>query len=119
MMDLRRVLIVLSVLVIVAAGCAPSSQVENPPWVDQLIRNTQNEPAGNPPQSIWRYDYNGQTVYYIPPQCCDQYSQLLDAGGKVICAPDGGFTGQGDGRCPDFLEKRTNEELIWKDSRSR
>jgi len=111
--------LIFAMLIMAMTGCAPSVQAENPTWVDQLISNYQNEPVGNPPQSIWRYDYNGQTVYYIPPQCCDQYSTLLDAGGKAICAPDGGFTGKGDGRCPDFIDKRTNEQLVWKDSRSR
>jgi hypothetical protein len=113
-----RLFITLAFLIIAAAGCAPSTQVENPPWVDELIGKYQNDPVGNPPQSIWSYDYNGQTVYYIPPQCCDQYSQLLNADGEVICAPDGGFTGRGDGRCPDFFSKRTNEKLVWRDSRS-
>ncbi len=76
-----------------------------------------NEPVGNPPQSIWQYEYNGQTVYYVPPQCCDQFGQLYDASGTLLCAPDGGFTGRGDGKCPDFFKVRTNEVLIWKDSR--
>jgi Domain of unknown function (DUF6970) len=111
--------ITVMILAVIAAGCASPAQAENPPWVDELIVKFRSEPVGNPPQSLWRYDYNGQTVYYIPPQCCDQYSQLLDASGRVICAPDGGFTGKGDGRCPDFSSKRTNENLVWRDSRSR
>jgi hypothetical protein len=119
MMTFFRLFIIIITLGFVAAGCASPAQPENPSWVDPLISKYQNEPVGNPPQSIWRYDYNGQTVYYIPPQCCDQYSKLLDAGGQVICAPDGGLTGRGDGRCPDFFAKRTNEALIWKDNRSR
>jgi hypothetical protein len=119
MMTLIRFCLIFAILVIAGAGCSPSAQPETPPWVDQLIRKYQSEPVGNPPQSFWRYDYNGQTVYYIPPQCCDQYSLLLDANGMEICAPDGGFTGQGDSRCPDFVAKRTNEELVWRDNRSR
>jgi Tol biopolymer transport system component len=107
------------ILIILMAGCFPSIQPENPSWLDELIKKYQSEPVGNPPQSVWRYDYNGQMVYYIPPQCCDQYSALLDENGKFICAPDGGFTGKGDSRCPDFIENRTNEELIWEDSRTR
>ena len=119
MMRPFRLFITVTVLAVIAAGCAPSAQAENPPWIDELISKFQNEPVANPPESLWRYDYYGQTVFYIPPQCCDQYSQLLDASGKVICAPEGGFTGRGDGRCPDFFDKRTNEKLIWQDSRGR
>lgn len=90
-----------------------------PGWVNQLIAEFQSEPVGNPPQSIWSYEYNGQTVYYIPPQCCDQFSILYDSTGYIICAPDGGFTGRGDGQCPDFFQERKNECLIWQDSRQR
>jgi hypothetical protein len=87
--------------------------------VDKLIKQFGSDPVGNPPQSIWSYDYNGQVVYFVPAQCCDQYSMLYDASGSVICAPDGGFTGKGDGKCPDFFTERSNEQLIWQDSRTR
>jgi hypothetical protein len=92
---------------------------ENPDWIKGLITKYQNEPVGNPPQSIWQYDYKGQTVYYVPAQCCDQFSTLLDTNGKVICAPDGGIGGGGDGHCSDFFQERKNEKLIWQDSRTR
>jgi hypothetical protein len=116
-MNLR--LLVFTVLFILLAACAQTTQSNNPAWVNELIEQFERDPVGNPPQSIWRYEYDGQTMYYVPPQCCDQFSSLYDAGGNVICAPDGGLTGQGDGRCPDFFEKRTHEQLIWQDSRTR
>lgn len=89
----------------------------NPRWVDQLIVQFENDPVGNPPRSIWKYQYGGRTVYYFPAQCCDQFSVLCDSTGAVLCAPDGGFTGGGDGRCPDFFQQRTNEVLVWMDPR--
>ena len=101
------------------AGCSPVTQSENPEWVDQLIKQFKSEPVGNPPQSIWRYEYHGQIVYFVPAQCCDMFSTLYDANGNVICAPDGGITGQGDGRCTDFISQRTGEKLIWEDPRVR
>ncbi len=106
-------------LALFLVGCAQAVATQNPAWVDGLIKGFENQAVGNPPQSIWRYDYNGQSVYYVPAQCCDQYSALYDASGAVLCAPDGGIAGKGDGKCSDFFEKRTNEQLIWKDSRSR
>jgi hypothetical protein len=87
-------------------------------WINKLIATFTSEPVGNPPQSIWQYEYKGQTVYYVPPQCCDQFSTLYDAAGNVICAPDGGYTGHGDGQCTDFFTERKNEKLIWQDSRT-
>ena len=65
------------------------------------------------------YEYQGNIVYYVPPQCCDQFSQLYDSNGKLICAPDGGFSGRGDGKCPDFSRVRKNKVLIWQDTRSK
>jgi hypothetical protein len=87
--------------------------------VDELITQFKSDPVGNPPQSIWSYRYNGQTVYYVPAQCCDMYSMLYDSDGNILCAPDGGIIGKGDGKCPDFLSQRTNEQLVWKDTRTR
>ncbi len=102
-------------------GCAPSTPTPDkiPGWVNNLIAEYQREPVGNPPQSIWQYEYNDQTVYYVPPQCCDQYSKLYDAGGNIICAPDGGITGQGDGKCSDFFQTRKDGRVIWQDTRTR
>ncbi len=113
-----RNLVILTFLLLLA-GCSSGTQSENPKWVDQLIRNFESEPVGNPPQSIWRYEYQGQIVYYVPPQCCDQFSTLFDASGEDICSPDGGLTGSGDGRCPDFFSERTSETLIWADPGTR
>jgi hypothetical protein len=101
-------------------GCLDSSSSdEKPEWVKTLIEKFQNEPVGNPPQSVWRYTFHLQTVYYIPPQCCDQFSILYDSDGTIICAPDGGLTGMGDGKCPEFFKDRKNEKLIWLDTRKK
>lgn len=108
------------IFVLLLNGCGDASVLEdNPDWVYETIAKFKAEPVGNPPRSIWRYEYRGQEVYYFPAQCCDQFSALLDKNGKGICAPDGGFTGHGDGRCPDFFAERKNERLVWKDSRTR
>jgi hypothetical protein len=116
----------LVIFLVAFAGCsspgvqqpATPTPSENPPWVDELITKFQSEPVGNPPQSIWRYEYKGQTVYFVPQQCCDMFSTLYDANGAQICAPDGGIAGQGDGKCPDFFAERTGETLIWQDPRT-
>ena len=100
-------------------SCTQSTENNNPDWVEDLISQFKNEKVGNPPQSIWRYNYYNQIVYYVPPQCCDQYSTLYNENGTVLGAPDGGITGGGDGKITDFFTKRTNEKLIWKDNRER
>ena len=93
---------------------------DEPAWVRQMIRDFEAAPVGNPPQSIWKYRYNGMTYYYVPPQCCDQYSDLYNFFGDIVCHPDGGITGRGDGKCPeDFRDKAKMKELVWQDPRQR
>ncbi len=87
------------------------------PWLSQLIQHLQEEKPANPPARIYRYTYNNQQVYYLTSRCCDIPSKVYDEQGNVLCEPDGGITGKGDGRCPDFAEQRKNETLIWEDKR--
>lgn len=89
------------------------------PWLNELVQQLQREEPANPPAKIYRYTYNNQEVYYLTGRCCDIPSKLYDRDGNILCEPDGGITGRGDGRCPDFAEKRTNETLIWEDKRER
>jgi hypothetical protein len=115
-----RYFLLLAILLLIINNCSTiTSTNDNPEWVNNLINEFENQSVGNPPQSIWQYDYLGQRVYYVPPQCCDQFSTLYDKNGNVLCAPDGGISGTGDGKCSDFFERRTNEKLIWKDTREK
>lgn len=100
------------------AACA-SPKAGHTAWVDTLIAQFEAEPVANPPHRIVSFRYRDQTVYYVPPSCCDQPSVLYDAKGDVMCAPDGGMTGLGDGRCADFYQQRSDEALVWSDPRSR
>lgn len=86
-------------------------------WLTNLIQQLREEDAANPPAKIYRYTYNDKVVYYLSGRCCDIPSTLYDVEGNVLCEPDGGFTGKGDGHCTDFFEKRTEETLIWEDKR--
>jgi hypothetical protein len=110
-------IIVLSCILLLTFGCSQTTEPEIPGWVNNLISDFKAQPVGNPQQSIWQYEYKEQLVYFVPAQCCDQFSTLYDSNGNIVCAPDGGVSGAGDGRCPDFLSVRKNEKLIWKDSR--
>ncbi len=103
--------IVALALISVTLGCSDS--VGPPEWLDELIEELESEPVANPELSITRYDYQGQVVYFLPPRDVDLFSDLYDADGNVICHPDGGISGSGDGRCPTFFEERTNGTVIW------
>jgi hypothetical protein len=56
--------------------------------------------------------HQGEEVYYVVEECCDQFSDLLDAGGNLIGHPDGGFTGGGDG-VTEFSPMDQKGDVIW------
>ncbi|WP_310396516.1 DUF6970 domain-containing protein [Hymenobacter sp.] len=101
----------------VPSRVAESDTTARPQWLKARIAAVLAERKRNPLIRILRYDYGGQTVYYQSAPCCDQYSQVFDTKGRVVCSPDGGITGKGDGKCPDFEKNKTNEKLVWQDPR--
>jgi len=91
------------------------AQPGTPPFVDELIARFESPTPDARPDGIWQYQYLGATVYYIPRlACCDIMGWLYDVKGKLVCRPDGGVGGSGDGRCPDFFEKRRDGQLLWQ-----
>ena len=88
-----------------------------PKCVQALIVKFLEEEKQNPPRKIIRYQYKNKTVYYVPPICCDQYSDLYDANCNLMGHPDGGITGKGDGKFTDFSKLATNENVVWNDKR--
>ena len=88
-----------------------------PRCIQARIEEIKKEPKWNPPATIDEYLYNGQKVYAISADCCDQFFSLVDSSCHYICAPSGGITGRGDGKCPDFNEKAKHLRLVWKDDR--
>ena len=101
----------------VLSSCQKNRSGATPACIEDMIDELKNKPKYNPPAKVIQYEYNGQTVYYITSDCCDQYNNLYDENCKFICAPDGGIAGGGDGKCPDFHTKKTNEKIIWQDTR--
>lgn len=111
---------ILAFLISMSVTACAKKNISNssiPSAIQKRIDEIKSQPVQNPPVTVYSYDYNGETVFYFSAPCCDRYSDLLNAKGKLICHPDGGFTGKGDGSCKDFGEKRSNEKLIWKDTR--
>ena len=108
------ILLAISVLFSCRKNCVSAV----PDCINAKIEVLKGQPKGNPAYSVYQYDYNGRKVYYFPPQCCDQYSDLYDDHCNLICYPDGGLlNGSGNANCPDFFTTRSNEVLVWKDSR--
>lgn len=90
--------------------------VDVPSCVESKIREIKKEDLRNPPTQVWKWEVDGNTYYYITSDCCDQYNFLYDENCNVICAPDGGLTGNGDGNCPDF-NGQIEKTIVWEDDR--
>ena len=112
----------IGLVLLITAGCAanpvaPDTSPTSPTWVMALIRQLETQPVANPPGLVAQYDYKEQNVYFVPQRCCDVMSIVYRSDGAIMCHPDGGFNGKGDGMCADFFAERRNERVIWRDSK--
>ena len=98
-------------------SCTKTHLQDVPECIENKIAVFKRQPKGNPPKSITQYNYQDKPVYYIPGQCCDQYSDVFDENCNLLGHPDGGFTGSGDGKLPNFFTDAKDAKLIWKDDR--
>jgi hypothetical protein len=108
-------------MILALASCAKKQVAKTPAPIPRCVQNiiAQKKKAKpeNPAASVYRYQYKGKTVYYIPARCCDIPSKVVDDHCITLCFPSGGYSGKGDGKCADFLSEATNKELVWQDSR--
>ena len=105
-----------------AEGCKKESvDGMSTDFVKNKIAEIEKNPVYNPPASIWKWEYQDSIYFYVTADCCDQFNELYNRDGKLICHPDGGFTGRGDGNCPvDFRSldsTQLKKTLVWRDSR--
>lgn len=116
---ITQMLLLISIIALIeVTSCnKPDVPKGTPKCIISKIKQIESEAVRNPPAEVWQYDYKGQSVFYITSYCCDVPSELYDADCNLICRPDGGFIGSGDGTCTDFFSNRSNEKLIWKDGR--
>jgi hypothetical protein len=97
--------------------CLTTKAEAVPACIQQRIEEIKKEPKWNPPAEVHEYIYNGKKVYYFSSNCCDQYNTVYDSVCNYICAPSGGYSGEGDKKCPDFKANAQHVRLIWKDER--
>ena len=84
-----------------------------PTCIKNKIDSFKAKDAHERPQKVVEYMYKGKKVYYVVMPCCDFFNEVYDATCKLLGSPDGGFTGKGDGKLPDFFSEAKNEKLIW------
>ncbi|MBK7884686.1 MAG: hypothetical protein IPJ81_13560 [Chitinophagaceae bacterium] len=108
----------LFIVLTVAYSCSSQKQQQDnipantPACIKELIKKQKREEQ-TCPGDIYSYSYKGSTVYFIPESstpCDDAVSLLYDSNCNII-GRYGGNGGKDRGK--DFLEKRTNEKLIF------
>ena len=105
------------ILTVAAQKCKKDQGSGIPTCIKEKIEQIKKEPRWNPPAEVREYKYQEKRVFYFTSNCCDQYNQVYDDSCNLICAADGGLTGKGDGKCPDFIQAANMVEVVWKDER--
>jgi len=114
---LKRTFILLGIIAM-SSNCTDSGMDMNvPDCIDTKIKEILMNDVTNPPTQVWKWENSSKTYYYITSDCCDQYNYLYTENCEIVCAPDGGITGNGDGNCPDFSSE-IKKTLIWEDKRN-
>ena len=108
---------IIAIVVLQSQNCNKEKKIRIPPCIQEKIDAIQQQPKYNPPATVYRYLYGDRHVYLFSSDCCDQYNYLFDKDCNLICAPTGGITGRGDGKCANFKQMASEETLIWKDPR--
>jgi len=101
---LKNTIVLLFILLII--GCNKA----NPPTPACIEEKFFNDPNI---KQIWEYRWNGHTVYLVNPDCCDQYILVYSLDCEPICAPSGGLSGSGDGKCPNFYSEAEVVEQVY------
>lgn len=90
-----------------------ATDVPVPACIKNKIDSFKLKEAHERPQRVIEYTYKGKKVYYVVMPCCDFFNEVYDDKCNFLGAPDGGFTGKGDGKIPDFFTEAKNEKLVW------
>lgn len=110
-----RNVIITSFALFLFASCAPKNQgINMPVCLLTKIDSLKKDPKVNLPESVTHYNYQGRSVYYVVSGCCDQFNEVYDENCKSLGAPDGGITGKGDNKLPDFYSQVTDKKVVWQ-----
>lgn len=116
-MFLKKILFFLSIAILFSSCKSSDLNTDTTDCIEIKIAQFLKNDVTNPPTQIWKWEVDTQVFYYITSDCCDQYNYLFNSNCEIVCAPDGGITGNGDGNCPEFSSEII-KILIWEDKRN-
>ncbi len=99
------------------ASSTPSTRVEVsglPEWLRIRLADYDAQPGSAAPRAVFEVRWGDGVAYYVKAGCCDQLDPLIDARGVLLCHPSGGFTGRGDGKCPQALPAGPDRREVWR-----
>lgn len=99
---------------IISSNTQTGNMAELPTCIKLKIDSFKIAQKHEQPQKVVEYQYRGKKVYYVVMPCCDFFNEVYDDKCKLLGSPDGGFTGKGDGKLPDFFTEASKEKLIWQ-----
>ena len=99
---------------IISSNTQTGNMAELPTCIKLKIDSFKIAQKHEQPQKVVEYQYRGKKVYYVVMPCCDFFNEVYDDKCKLLGSPDGGITGKGDGKLPDFFTEASKEKLIWQ-----
>lgn len=112
---MKKVFLLISVIII---ACSSFQKIKIKPvlpaCIKQKIEVFKKTEKYEQPQSITEYEYKGRKVYYVKMPCCDFFNEVYDSSCNLLGHPDGGITGRGDGKLPDFNTEKKKAKIIWQ-----
>lgn len=118
-----RKIIAIVISISVMMSCATNRKMQTPnetsstnavPTCLQSIINSMAAQPNGSPQSVSRYNYKSQPIYYLVSPCCDKYNIVYDSACNILGYPDGGLTGKGDGKMIDFANEASGKQVVWE-----
>jgi hypothetical protein len=109
---MKYLLLAFFAMPILAASDCNTNNV--PACVKRIIADAKKNSPADAPLQIDEYLYRNERVFLFTAPCCDQYNTLYDMKCNPVCAPTGGITGKGDGKCPDFIAEAKLVRTLWK-----
>jgi hypothetical protein len=111
---MKKIFFLITVIIICSSFQKKKVKQSLPACIKQKIEIYKKREKHEQPQRITEYEYKGKKVYYVIMPCCDFFNELYDAKCNLLGHPDGGMTGKGDGKFPDFNKEKKKEKIIWQ-----
>ncbi len=90
-----------------------SSMKTNTTDLQKLLESYAKSHDNEKPAQIEKWTVDSAIYYHVFPKGADRYSELYNSDLELICHPEGGMVGTGDGKCPDWAKTVKNKEIIW------